>query len=137
MAILKERAPNEECKRTLLEVACMKDNLYPKEIESTCDFYEKVNYLGCFRDSLKQRLLNGARIRFEDYNNPYECTKFCASQNFALAGVQFGIGCDCGNNVSEDKRLPEHMCNMSCPGDQKYKCGGHLAMNVYEVSSNT
>ena len=85
-------------------MACEKDSLYPQKIESTCDFYQKTRFLGCFQDALKPRLFNGARIRYDDYNNPYECAKFCASQNFALAGVQLGFWCDCDNRISESKR---------------------------------
>ena len=32
-----KRAKSEECKQKILQTACMNDNLYPKELKSSCD----------------------------------------------------------------------------------------------------
>ena len=60
--------------------------------------------------------------------------KYCLQRKFALAGVQYGFWCECGNTVSQILRIDEEKCNMDCPGDEDRKCGGRLTMNVYQVS---
>ncbi len=52
------------------------------------------------------------------------------------AGVQYGFECYCDNErPPDDRRIEESSCNMTCPGNEGGggKCGGHLAMNVYQT----
>ena len=129
-----QRAKSSECKAKLTKIACIGDDLYPKEIKSKCDFYQKVGYLGCFQDSYKQRLFKGAKRQFDGFNNPYECTKFCAQNGYSLAGLQMGFGCACDNNIDMSKKIDEDHCNMPCNDGSNLICGGKITMNVYKVS---
>ena len=129
------RAENPGCQEKIKEIACLQnDDLYPRELKSQCDFYDKVDYLGCFQDNSNQRIFNGPRIEFPKYNSPHECVKYCLQRKFALAGVQDGSLCECGNTVPQKSRIDEENCNVDCPGDEERKCGGQLAMNIYKVS---
>ena len=131
-----QRAKSLECQAKIKEIAGLQNagNLYPTELKSQCDFYDKVTYLGCFQDSFNKRIFNGTRTKFPKSNSPHECVKYCLQRKFALAGVQYGFWCECGNTVSQILRIDEEKCNMDCPGDEDRKCGGRLTMNVYQVS---
>ena len=130
-----EKAKSPECKAKIKEIASLQnDDLYPTELKSQCDFYDKVDYLGCFQDNFKQRIFNGSRIRLPKSNSPHECVKYCLQRKFALAGVQYGFWCECGNTVSQKSRIDEEKCNKNCPGDEERNCGGKLTMNIYQVS---
>ena len=66
-----KRAESKQCKQKIQETVCLHENLYPKELKPTCDFYEKVKYLGCFKDSFENRIFkNGARLRMTNENSP-------------------------------------------------------------------
>ena len=130
-----KRAKSPECQAKIKEIACLQnENLYPTELKSQCNFYDKVDYLGCFQDHFKQRIFNGSRIRFPKSNSPHECVKYCLQRKFDLAGVQYGFWCECGNTIDQKVRIDEEKCNMNCPGDEDRKCGGQLAMSIYQVS---
>ena len=123
-----------ECKQKIKETSCLTDILYPSEVKSTCDFYQKVNYLGCFQNSERNRLFHGDRITFPGANDPYECANFCASKSYALAGMQMGFGCICDNEISKSKKIDEQLCNIPCPGNSTYNCGGKVTLNVYQIN---
>ena len=130
-----KRAKSPECQAKIKEIACLQnDDLYPAELKSQCDFYDKVAYLGCFRDNSNQRIFDSSRLEIPKSMSPHECLKYCLQRKFALAGVQEGLRCVCGNTVSQKLRIDEENCNMDCPGDEERKCGGKLAMNIYKVS---
>ena len=128
-----KRAKTKECKQKIQETVCFHDNLYPKSLEPTCDFYEKLKYLGCFKDSLEKRIFNGTRFRLTNNNSPQACVKFCLDRRFSMAGVQFGFWCECGNSMASNVKVDESRCDKPCPGDSERKCGGELAMNIYKV----
>ena len=131
-----QRAKTPECKAKIANLACIADDLYPKELKSQCDFHQKVKYLGCFQDSEKERLFRGKRTGFPNFNNPYECTKFCAQNGYLLAGLQMGFGCVCDNHINLSKKIDEEHCNIPCPDGNGLICGGEVTLNVYEVSLN-
>ena len=130
-----QRAQSPECQAKIKEIACLQnDDLYPTELKSQCDFYDKVAYLGCFRDNSNKRIFNSSKLETPKSMSPHQCVKYCLQRKFALAGVQEGLRCVCGNTVSQKLRIDEENCNMDCPGDEERKCGGKLAMNIYKVS---
>ena len=133
-----KRAKSPECKQKLKDVACAanSETLYPKEIQPTCDFYQKVNYVGCFQDNRDFRILNGTPLRHPNVMTPYDCVNHCYEQGYDYAGVQWGQECFCGNELQTDFRIPEQRCNFTCPGDKSQNCGGSLALGIYEVREN-
>ena len=71
-------------------------------------------------------------------NTPEMCIKACSEGKYKFAGVQYGIQCFCGNPaplLARHKRADTE-CDMKCPGDSNYMCGGRWKMNVYELSKN-
>ena len=128
-----ERAKSEECKQKILNVACMGDDLYPKELKSTCDYYEKVKYLGCFQAFSNEGIFNH-KMKYADYNSPYQCSKHCLQKNFTLTGVQNGDLCYCGNEIDQSLKVDGSNCDIPCSGESQQWCGGKSAMSVFEVS---
>ena len=130
-----KRAKSPECKQLLKDVACSyhSGTLYPKEIQPTCDFEQKVKYLGCYQENRHTRILNGTHQALKNAMTPYDCVNYCHEHGFAYAGVQWSVECFCGNEIHKDFKIPEHRCNMTCPGDKTKHCGGSLALSIYEV----
>ena len=129
------RAKTPECKQKIKEIACQNDLLYPKQMKSTCDFYQKSKYLGCYEDYKRKGEFSGNLfVRYPDYNDPYECAKFCYKKKFNYAGMQKGFGCCCMNDISTYKKLSEDKCDIPCPLDFDFKCGGDSTISVYEVT---
>ena len=128
-----KRAQSPECKQKLKDIACLGDAAYPSSIQPTCKFYDQINYLGCFQDARQPRHLNGSNTRLMDTMTPYDCVTFCHEKGYALAGLEFGFECYCGDSIEDQMRISEGRCNMTCPGDSSKSCGGSLALNVYET----
>ena len=130
------RAKSHECKANLEKIACSQNSLYPTVIEPSCDFYQKLPYLGCFRDQQEFRILNNgsSKVNLKSINSPEECARFCFERRFALAGVQYGHECFCGDSVDEKFKISEKKCDQNCPGNPDSKCGGFYTMNVYKVT---
>jgi len=87
--------------------------------------------IGCWSDSPQARTLHD----FEISVNPLTvqaCVKKCNSEGLALAGVEFGQECYCGNAILNDADLlPRSSCNVACTGNNKTVCGGAGAINLY------
>ncbi|KAI0631805.1 hypothetical protein C8Q77DRAFT_1219134 [Trametes polyzona] len=65
------------------------------------------------------------------------CIASCQSQNFTLAGLEFGVQCFCGNTLIEGA-VPgeEDTCNMACGGNSTEACGGPNRLSVYTSTGN-
>ena len=128
-----KRAQSPECKQKLKDIACLGDAAFPSSIQPTCSFYDQINYLGCFQDAHQSRHLNGSKTRLKNTMTPYDCVTYCHEKGYALAGVEFGVECYCGDSIEDRMRISEGRCNMTCSGDSSKRCGGSLALNVYET----
>ena len=70
-------------------------------------------------------------------NTPEVCIKACSEGGYKFAGVQYGSQCFCGNTApAATNKIANEDCDMKCPGDSNYMCGGSCKMNVYELSKN-
>ena len=86
--------------------------------------------------------------RFFDYwvqlenANPDLCIEKCSQMSknvpppsvngFVFAGLQDGSQCFCGSCVPPRSIFANASeCEMKCPGDDKFNCGGSWRMNVY------
>jgi hypothetical protein len=64
------------------------------------------------------------------------CGHYCADKGFALAGVEAGHGCFCGNVLSNaSATAPSAACNYPCTGIKTETCGGNCAIWVFNSSS--
>ncbi|KAG6885800.1 hypothetical protein C0993_009560 [Termitomyces sp. T159_Od127] len=75
------------------------------------------SYVGCYVDNTFGRILV-----FGQPGNPNNtiksCVTTCASQNFTIAGTEFGDECYCGNTLDEGAVLAnDSTCNMGCVGN--------------------
>ena len=130
------RAKSPQCKESLKTIACQAENeLYPQNIQSSCDFYQELPYLGCFQDYSQNRILqNGShKVNLKLTNSPEECARYCYERKFPLAGLQYGRECFCGETVDSSHKITKDKCDITCPGDESKKCGGYYTMNIYET----
>ncbi|KAL5480284.1 hypothetical protein ACEPAI_1554 [Sanghuangporus weigelae] len=95
------------------------------------------NYSGCYVDNAHGRIL-GTQQPDNSALTVESCVDFCQSQNFTLAGMEFGVQCFCDNNVINGGVLAaeDTDCNMACGGGSTEACGGPNRMSIYSTSSN-
>ncbi|KAH3702118.1 hypothetical protein DPMN_077120 [Dreissena polymorpha] len=95
----------------------------------TCLFTEGIFYVGCYLDSMNNRVLSYEMSDLKKTNTPEECARIC--RDYRYAGVEFGKKCFCGNSIRVTNVKPESECNYSCTGDSSKMCGGLWRINVY------
>lgn len=93
-------------------------------------------YRGCFVDSGKRAL--GAYSFQSSSMTAWGCQWICNSTGYALAGVQNGVQCWCGNALYSDwqtgYQVADSDCASNCAGDPTVKCGGAWKLGIYAVS---
>jgi len=93
--------------------------------------YKTFLSIGCWSDDPSARLLHD----FEASVSPLTveaCIDTCNAKGLALAGVEFGQECFCGNAIEGDQGLiSRSSCDTACTGNSKELCGGANAINLY------
>ncbi|XP_015587358.1 xylosyltransferase oxt [Cephus cinctus] len=132
------RAQSQKCKQRIVNVTCLSQQglLYPEKLQSWCPhslgFSVMPKSLGCFTDDKTPKLLSGYYAVFKGNNSPDRCAYVCLQSGYPYAGVEYSSDCYCGmEEPPQTKRLPDSSCNMKCPGESKYSCGGYLTINVF------
>jgi len=95
--------------------------------------------LGCFIDnSVPRRALTGLSINGENFLHQNmmtvkACQTYCRSKNFALAGVENGDQCLCGDAIANTSLpLPIAQCSSPCNGNNTETCGGSWRIQVFQ-----
>merc|ERR1712117_833020 len=77
-----------------------------------------------------QHILAGS-IKNSTTNKPEECIISCNATGFAYAGLQDGNRCMCMNEHPTAKTDGSN-CNMACPGNGNFSCGGSWTMDLHQ-----
>lgn len=93
--------------------------------------YKTFLNIGCWSDDPSARLLHD----FEPSVSPLTvqgCIDKCNSQGLALAGLEVGRECFCGNALLNNQQpIGRANCATACDGNAGQACGGAGAINVY------
>ncbi|CAG2159896.1 unnamed protein product, partial [Oppiella nova] len=132
-----ERAVTTQCKQKLADITCLTltDQLYPQSLPRFCPLKDGNfgDYVGCYWDRNKPRLLNGYKTKFSD-NSPNKCLNVCLQSGYTYAGLEFSNECFCGYELSDRRyELTSNHCNMSCSGAHHLLCGGYYAVDIYKT----
>ena len=79
----------------------------------------------------------GRSLRGAGFQNPAMtvdmCTSYCNVRGFAMAGVEYGQECYCGNLFAggASLNLVSDQCYMPCAGNSTENCGGPNAIFVF------
>eukprot|EP01064_Diplonema_japonicum_P030264 TRINITY_DN50_c0_g1_i4.p1 TRINITY_DN50_c0_g1~~TRINITY_DN50_c0_g1_i4.p1 ORF type:complete len:1177 (+),score=258.27 TRINITY_DN50_c0_g1_i4:61-3591(+) len=92
---------------------------------------ESFRYAGCYRDYQSSRQFPVYAYSDRNGNNVEECTRTCQHNGYAVAGLQNGNQCWCGNDLGSRKSLPEYLCRTPCPGDTSVTCGAPWYNSVW------
>ncbi|KAJ7721547.1 glycoside hydrolase superfamily [Mycena maculata] len=78
------------------------------------------------------RVLQGYSVTASSLT-PALCQTTCASQGFAVAGVEYGSQCYCGNSLvgGTPATASTSECNTPCAGDSSSMCGGAWRIQIY------
>ena len=89
------RATSKKCRQSIVNLVCasQKDDFYPSSLENECQAefdYEKIgNYVGCFRDNTKSRIMQKHVKVMKRNNSPSNCIQYCTDVGSSLAGIIF------------------------------------------------
>ncbi|KAF8312858.1 WSC-domain-containing protein [Clavulina sp. PMI_390] len=94
--------------------------------------YGTWTYYGCTLDLLANADGLAVHTGPSKTMTPQYCMDTCNGHGFALAGLQGGDDCYCGNALDKFtiKILPA-FCDFACTGNAALTCGGLLAVDVY------
>ncbi|KAA8895875.1 WSC domain-containing protein [Sphaerosporella brunnea] len=90
-------------------------------------------YAGCAQETPLGRTLNGAST--SGNMTAEKCLNYCTSQDYGLAGMEYGNECFCGNSLMNGATYNNTGCNMACTGDSSQVCGGADRLTVYADST--
>ncbi|KAJ7212679.1 hypothetical protein GGX14DRAFT_621058 [Mycena pura] len=97
--------------------------------QTTLPAYKTWTSIGCLRDSVEGRVLHHL-VTLSDATVE-ACLDACIVNNYALAGLEFGHECYCGNSILYDyPQSPE--CILPCAGDSDEICGGPESLSLYQ-----
>jgi hypothetical protein len=94
-------------------------------------YTQGLPYVGCAIDTAGSgggRTLSGGQLITSDMT-PQKCIDFCATMNYALAGIEYGQECYCGSPTSLS--IGASGCTSKCVGDASQTCGGSWRLSVY------
>ncbi|EJD42768.1 WSC-domain-containing protein [Auricularia subglabra TFB-10046 SS5] len=91
--------------------------------------------LGCWSDDPQSRALHHDGGG-SDGMTVEDCVSNCQAGGYALAAVEFGLQCFCGNAVLYNHlQISDVECTSACGGDPHELCGGRGAMNLYQYAN--
>ncbi|KAJ7198973.1 hypothetical protein GGX14DRAFT_699906 [Mycena pura] len=97
--------------------------------QTTLPAYKTWTSIGCQRDSVQGRVLH--HLVTLSNATVEACLDACIVDNYALAGLEFGHECYCGNSVLYDYPQPPE-CILPCAGDSAEICGGPESLSLYQ-----
>ncbi|KAK2464992.1 hypothetical protein APHAL10511_003068 [Amanita phalloides] len=93
-------------------------------------------YNACWVDNAHGRALLTS-LGGSTTNTAETCVAACQSQNFSVAGTEYGSECYCGNQLANGAALaPAADCNMPCAGNSAEACGGPNRLSVYSSTTS-
>ena len=88
----------------------------------------------CHKDSSSDRVLPHTEWLSNPATTQSTCATACGTQNFTIAGVEFGVACFCGHAMPSSPRLPTSSCGaMACAGNRSEACGDANVMLAYPI----
>ena len=93
-------------------------------------------YLGCANET-KPRALSGASYSSSTLMTVESCQSFCSSNtnNYALAGLENGQECYCGNGLQSYSAVGYAQCSKPCKGNSSEICGGSSRISLYNLTT--
>eukprot|EP00752_Nemacystus_decipiens_P012579 g11140.t1 len=89
------------------------------------------NYMGCFADDQRDRVLDTMAV--QSNMDSEVCAAICLDQspNNKYYATQYGEECWCAAEI--DLRHDGGTCDYACPGDPETTCGGYDAFDLFEL----
>ncbi|KAJ8119110.1 hypothetical protein OPT61_g27 [Boeremia exigua] len=93
------------------------------------------SYLGCGRDNISDRALDGPSFSHAT-TTVQSCVAFCAESGYTYAGLEYKSECYCANTLQAQYAPRDGVmgnCVARCAGDATQTCGGWAAMSIYQA----
>ncbi|VDK80693.1 unnamed protein product [Onchocerca ochengi] len=129
------RMKTEQCRAKARDIVCNINQVTPDSLSNTCPKYDdklRGHYVGCFKDSLNSRLLNGHLYNLKN-NSPSYCVNMCLRAGYSFAAIEYYNECFCGDTLTNVFSLPDISCEQYHCDDDSLFCGGHNAAAVYRT----
>lgn len=104
---------------------------------SITDIPEAGKLLGCYIDSLENRILKSHKVDLDKTNTPRRCLNLCLQLGYPYSGVQYGKECFCGNSYAASAQIvSDDNCITPCSGDPSQTCGGGWRLALYRTGGS-
>lgn len=94
-------------------------------------------YQGCWTNQAPLTPLALPTLLYDNTGNSIEgCTSGCQGSGFAIAGLQNGTQCFCGNALSGQSAvlIVDGACRLPCPGNLGEVCGGYSRLSIFSAA---
>ncbi|KAI8806738.1 WSC domain-containing protein [Cladochytrium replicatum] len=91
-------------------------------------------YFGCYSEGVipDHRALDKSGFSDPIGMTVQLCTEYCGNKGYALAGLEYGQECWCGNKIEfNNGPIDASKCDMPCVGFSYENCGGRNAISVW------
>ncbi|VDO47442.1 unnamed protein product [Onchocerca flexuosa] len=125
----------EQCRAKARDIVCNINQVTPDSLSNTCPKYDDKlhgHYMGCFKDSLNSRLLNGHLYNLKNNSASY-CINMCLRAGYSFAAIEYHNECFCGDTLTNVFSLPDISCEQYHCDDDNSFCGGYNAAAVYHT----
>ena len=113
-----------------LEAACLAVAVCAASVNALCTVANEKCYVDA---DLKNRVLRGSNPSGQEAQwTPRYCAQKCSDDKFALAGIEYGGECYCGNVLAPGTKEGTG-CTMPCKSQKNISCGGDFRISVYKV----
>ncbi|KAI5359257.1 Putative carbohydrate-binding WSC, alpha/Beta hydrolase [Septoria linicola] len=94
-------------------------------------------YQGCWTDQQPKTAAALETLLYDNAGNSIEgCTSGCQGAGWAIAGLQNGSQCFCGNALRGESAVAvvDSTCRLACPGNGAEMCGGASRLSVFSAA---
>ncbi|KAJ3110107.1 hypothetical protein HDU96_006901 [Phlyctochytrium bullatum] len=92
-------------------------------------------YSGCYKDNVKLRALHKKWVAPGNMTVDL-CIAHCKKFGFPVAGVKFAKECFCDDELRDELRVNDKLCNWKCDGDASQCCGAPDYLSVYSATED-
>ncbi|KAH7032617.1 WSC domain-containing protein [Microdochium trichocladiopsis] len=132
----KDKKPDYFCPRQQAGDSPLPDPTCDRVVQPPSGTFNGMTYQGCWTDSGIASL--SKRMPDDSSNSVDRCTKKCADAGYALAGMEFGTQCFCGDQLtSRATQVAERGCFQDCAGDDTQICGGGSRLSLWGTGKPT
>ncbi|KAJ3118700.1 hypothetical protein HDU96_010030 [Phlyctochytrium bullatum] len=94
---------------------------------------KEFQYLGCYKDNVRSRALRKRWVAPGEMTVDL-CIEHCRKFGYPVAGVEFAKECFCDDELRDEFRVNDQLCDWECDGNSSQCCGAPDYLSVYSAT---